>query len=383
MSATPRLVVFSDDFGRHPSSMQHLARRLAPRWRIDWVNTIGTRRPTLRAADLARAAGKLREWIGGAGAPAADRDPIPDGVRVVAPVHWPGFGTNLERKANAALIARGLRGVIDRDDPPTAVVATAPIPADLAARRPDLAWLYYCVDDLSQWPGLDGPALARLEVEFLRHVRGVLAVSDHLVERMRGFGHDAGLLTHGIDLEHWRSVTRRAFPAEDAAPRALFWGVADRRLDTDVCLAVAERCELSLVGPEDDADPRVTAHPNVALEGPLPYADLPRRAADADVLVMPYADLPVTRAMQPLKLKEYLATGLPVVCADLPANRAWADAMDVTSDPARFADLVVERSRAALPDDQRRARERLADEGWDAKARAFEDFVARHTGVRP
>ena len=36
---------------------------------------------------------------------------------------------------------------------------------------------------------------------------------------------------------------------------------------------------------------------------------------------MPYADLPVTRAMQPLKLKEYLVTDRPVVVADLPADQ--------------------------------------------------------------
>ena len=37
----------------------------------------------------------------------------------------------------------------------------------------------------------------------------------------------------------------------------------------------------------------------------------PALAREAAVLIMPYADLPVTRAMQPLKLKEYLATDRP------------------------------------------------------------------------
>ena len=58
-------VVFADDWGRHPSSCQHLFRRIAPHHRVVWVNTIGTRTPTLSRADLARAAEKLREWMGG------------------------------------------------------------------------------------------------------------------------------------------------------------------------------------------------------------------------------------------------------------------------------------------------------------------------------
>ncbi|MCA8981184.1 MAG: hypothetical protein H6831_13225 [Planctomycetes bacterium] len=379
----PRLVVFSDDFGRHPSSAQHIARCLVPRWRVDWVNTIGTRRPSLSARDLARAAGKLRDWFGSGDAPASAATPPPTGLTVHSPIHWPGFGLQLERRANAALLARGLREVLDPANPPVAVIATAPIPADLAAARPDLVWLYYCVDDLSQWPGLDGPALARLEAEFLRHVRGVIAVSEHLVARMAEFGQDAELLTHGIELQRWAGVVRRTPPVAPVRPQALFWGVADRRLDTELCLALAERCDLSFVGPADDPDPRVVQHPAITLEGPLPYAELSGRAALADVLVMPYADLPVTRAMQPLKLKEYLATGLPVVCSDLPANREWKDALDLTFDPARFAQLAEERARAPLPVEQAAARKALANETWDAKAKLFEDFVARHTGVRP
>ena len=61
---------------------------------------------------------------------------------------------------------------------------------------------------------------------------------------------------------------------------------------------------------------------------------------------MPYADLPVTRAMQPLKLKEYLATGRPVVVRDLPATRAWADCLDLADTPEAFC-----RGRAAAAGD--------------------------------
>lgn len=378
----PRIVVFSDDFGRHPSSAQHIARCLLPRWRIDWVNTIGTRRPSLSARDLARAAGKLREWLGKPDETPDSVDPLPAGLHVHAPIHWPGFGLALERRANASLLARGLTEVLDATHPPTAIIATAPIPADLAARRPDLTWLYYCVDDLSQWPGLDGPALARLESEYLRHVKGVIAVSDTLVARMSEFGFDADLLTHGIDLEHWSGVLRRHPPADGMRPKALFWGVADRRLDAELCLALANRCDLAFVGPSDDPDPRLLQHSQIRFEGPLPYEALPSRAAESDVLVMPYADLPVTRAMQPLKLKEYLATGLPVICSDLPANREWKAALDICSEPTCFAEMAETRARSPLPDEQVAARRKLDDESWAVKARRFEDFIAKHTGVR-
>ena len=93
------------------------------------------------------------------------------------------------------------------------------------------------------------------------------------------------------------------------------------------------------------------------------------------MLVAPYADLPVTRAMQPLKLKEYLATEKPVVVRKLPATESWADCCDVVETPEAFANAVLERLQTGLPEEQRRARERLKGESWAAKAAQFEEWV--------
>ena len=90
---------------------------------------------------------------------------------------------------------------------------------------------------------------------------------------------------------------------------------------------------------------------------------------------MPYADLPVTRAIQPLKLKEYLATGKPVVVRDLPATRPWDDCLDLADTPESFAAAVRMRLTEGMPAQQRAARSRLAAESWDAKARDFERWV--------
>jgi hypothetical protein len=378
MTAAPeRLVVFSDDWGRHPSSAQHLVRQLLGRYEVDWVNTVGTRRPTLTAHDLARAAEKLRGWLRPETPLAADEQAEMSGPapRVHAPVHWPGFGSRLERALNKRLLLRALAGPLSADSPPTAVITTAPITADLAAARPDLRWVYYCVDDLSEWPGLDAQALRTMERDMLPFMSRVIAVSEHLVQRLAGLGVEAQLLTHGIDLEHWSGLERRALPTAAERPRAIYWGHADRRLDTPICLALAEALELEMVGPCAQLDPALQEHPSIHWRGAVPYAELPALAAGADVLVMPYADLAVTRAMQPLKLKEYLATGLPVVATPLPANLAWSAAMDVCAEPAEFAERALLRARSELPREQRLARAALAEESWASKAAMFERLL--------
>lgn len=373
MTALPRLVVFSDDWGRHPSSSQHLVRELLPRYAVDWVNTIGTRRPSLSVADAKRVLEKVRTWTRRSPAPEAADSP-PENLTVHAPIHWPGFGNKLERALNASLFDSKLRPLIERAD---AVITTASITADLAARTRDANWVYYCVDDLSEWPGLDARALREMEEDLLPSMRTIVAVSNHLVERMRGFGREAHLLTHGIELDHWRAVALRPPRARRAKPVAVYWGNADLRLDAEIVLALAQSCELHMVGPRSVIDPRLASDANIVWRAAVPYAQLPEIAREADVLVMPYADLPVTRAMQPLKLKEYLATGLPVVATPLPANREWSAALDLASDARAFVECVRARAFVELPPEQRAARKRLDAEGWDRKALQFERWIQR------
>jgi hypothetical protein len=107
----------------------------------------------------------------------------------------------------------------------------------------------------------------------------------------------------------------------------------------------------------------------------MPYRWLPYIAQQAAALIMPYADLPVTQAMQPLKLKEYLATGKPVVVSDLPACGPWKDSLDIARSAAEFSELVRRRIESGISPTQLRARAVLEDESWQSKALEFERIV--------
>src|SRR5215831_12730057 len=93
-------VVFADDWGRHPSSCQHLFRQLIPRYRTFWVNTIGMRRPRFDLATLRRVVEKLRQW-GLRHRP--ESAPLPPNLHVSNPRMWPWFSTPLDRGLNRFL----------------------------------------------------------------------------------------------------------------------------------------------------------------------------------------------------------------------------------------------------------------------------------------
>lgn len=370
-SAAGCLLVFADDWGRHPSSCQHLISQLLPRYRTGWVNTIGTRPPRLDRATFARAAGKLRGWTGGGPRRESAAPPGPD---VLQPIMLPWIRRRWQRSLNRSLLLRRLRQWLDAAPGPVTAVTTVPIVADLMGRLPVSRWVYYRVDDFSQWPGLDGPSLAAMEREVLARADRVVAASEVLVQTSGRS--DATLLTHGVDLSHWSAkVAAPAEISEFPRPRALFWGLIDRRLDPHVVRAVAGALghgTLVLLGPEQDPDDDLARIPGVRRIPAASYADLPAYAAAADILVMPYADAPVTRAMQPLKLLEYLATDRPVVARDLPAVRAWGDALDIAPTPEEFVQAVRRRLDSGLPMAQAAARRRLDGESWVAKSATFE-----------
>lgn len=293
---------------------------------------------------------------------------LPDHLQTIAPRMWPGFRSPWQRRFNARSMEKAIRAAIGHDghaaSQPITAITTLPIVADLVGRLPVQRWVYYCVDDFSVWPGVDGTVMDLMERSLVGKVHQVIAVSETLQSRLQGIGRTAKLLTHGIDLDHWAAAPSQSsqsepsdFPVHKKCPKTLpswcsglarpillFWGLIDARLDVNWCQALTTQSggTLVLAGPMQSPPGSLMqmAHPNhrpktdmlghgrLVMPGPVAYDDLPTLAAWADVLVMPYADMPVTRAMQPLKFKEYLAAGYPqagkpVIARNLPALAPW------------------------------------------------------------
>jgi hypothetical protein len=340
---------------------------------IDWVNTIGTRPPRLDVLTLQRAAGKLLGWL----RPRLQPAERPKSLRVHSPKMWPWFKHQHDRTLNRHLLTRALRPLCNGAN---VAITTLPIVADIMDELPIQKWVYYCVDDFSQWPGLDGNTLAALEARVIERADVCIAAGANLQARLARHGRTAALLEHGVDLDFWHYPAPTLLPAAWAdypKPWVVFWGVVDQRMDAAWIAALRRHLAtgtILLVGPANQPPPALRM-PGVVQTGPVPFAHLPTVATAADVLVMPYVDAPVTRAMQPLKLAEYLATGRPVVVRDLPANRAWADGLDVVTTAAEFAAAVRLRLQTGTPTAQLHARLRLHQESWSAKAATFQDLA--------
>jgi len=368
--------------------------RFLPRRQVVWVNTIGTRPPQLNWSTIKRGLEKLRQWtainrrpkesVEGT-SPSVVSDMGSPNPLVLNPKMWPSFRSRFARGLNCRLLTRALKPLAESGATPPVVITTLPLMADLVGQFRARRWVYYCVDDFSVWPGLDGQTMRNMEIELVAKVDVAIAVSENLQTHLAKLGKPSYLLTHGVDLDFWRTLhgeIKGPSWLEElqklGRPLIVFWGVIDRRLDLAFIRKLGESLTegvILFVGPRDNPDPELFRIPRVRFFPALPFDDLPHLAAHAAAFIAPYADLPVTRAMQPLKLKEYIATGKAAIVRKLPATEPWADCADVTDTPAAFAAAVLERLARGVPVEQQRARVRLEAEGWDAKAEQFERWI--------
>lgn len=359
------LLVFSDDFGRVPSAPQHLLARLAEDRRVLWVEPAGLRAPRPTRADLRRSVQKLRGAFAG---PSGEAwlEPPPGLVRHVPPVA-PGYGHRLVRAANDALMVRSVRRALAAHGVERPLlITTIPTMAGAVGELGEVASVYLRMDDFTLWPGYDHATIAEREARLLERVDLLVAPSPALLEVPAG---RRQLLPHGVDAAHFAAGGEDPM-ADLPRPRVLVSGRIDARYDPDLLRALDDpRWTLVLLG-----DLRTPAPPRAVRLPAVPYRELPRWLHAADVHVAPYAHTRLGHSLAPLKLRELLATGRPVITTsvrgvlddpEISERVALADSPEALRGAVAGA-LADPPPAAALP----------PTSDWGARAAALGDLLA-------
>jgi glycosyltransferase involved in cell wall biosynthesis len=369
------VIVFSDDWGRYPFSCQHIMSRFLSDNRILWVNTIGMRNPRLTLYDLKRSLEKVRGWL----TSPKGRVPQSENPAVIRPVVTP-YGNLLpfrlrNRYSVIGKVRSTMRGLGMKNP---IVVATLPNAADYVDAFDATMIVYYCVDEFTHWPGLDHSYVARLEERMLSKADLVFASAEELCDRKTRNGRRPFLLSHGVDYDHFAVAGE---PAEERDRKVIgFFGAISPWIDCDLLVELAQlRTDWSFVfvGPTDIDVSSLAALPNVKLPGKMSYAELPRLASSFDVGLIPFRVNEMTVNVNPLKLLEYFALGLPVVSTRLPEVAKFGDLVYLADTAAGFAsaiDRALAEDTAAM---QFRRREAARCRSWDAVAEQFSAVIER------
>ncbi|MGI0013361.1 MAG: glycosyltransferase [Nitrososphaera sp.] len=371
-------IVFSDDWGEHPSSCQHLFRQIAKEHEVLWVNTIGMRQPTLTWTDLGKAAQKVRKMLkytNNSCARIEDRTPT-----VCQPIMFPYITLEVVRRFNQYSVTNTVRRAMRKAKLGRPyIVTTVPNACDYIGYLGERKVVYYCVDDFAEWPGLDKELVREMEHSLIAKADILLATSSKLFDRLSEYGKPTYLLTHGVDVDLFSvevSEEHRCLSGIQR-PRVGYLGLFDQRSDQGLIAALASRmkdCSFVVTGPVVVDVSAISRFKNVHFTGAVPYEELPAVIRGLDVLCIPYVVNKLTTAISPLKFKEYLATGKQIVSTPIPEVKPDNTHVFAPTSVDEW-DTVLRTCLSNRPANRRGwLHQDLAEESWEKKAQLFLDI---------
>ena len=360
------ILCFSHDWSGDPLSKTHLMRILARDNRVLWVNSIGYRTPTASKADITRAFKKLRAVTDSL------NEPEPN-IFVLNPLAIPVYGQPAVRDLNRKLlrfqVKRAMRKLGFKR--PINFVFN-PAAAVIAGALGEEQLIYYCVDEYTAFSGVSSTSLGQLEEQLLRQADLVIVSADLLYQSKAKINPDAVIVRHGVDFDHFRKAldAETEVPAEIAnLPRPVigFFGLIADWVDLDLMAHVAKQFpqgSLVLLGKSTTDTSVLEGIPNVHLLGRKTYASLPYYCKGFDVALMPFRINELTLNANPLKVREYLAAGLPVVSTAIPEVEVLG-LCRIGRDEESFVNEIKEALRDPGPSNARS--ETIRGESWEAR----------------
>ncbi len=382
-SLDPPVVCFGgEDWWYHNRAHvdMQLMRRFAVHARVLYVNSIVMRKLNLGegAMFLTRLRRKLRSVTRGI----VEAAP---GFSVYTPVTLPVHHVPLAAALNQyglrfqltwAMRTLGLRRPI--------VWVACPAACRTALSLPRSALVYQRTDRYEEYPGVDGKTIESMD-RTLKRAADLTVFANHAMYEQEGPDcRRAYLLDHGVDYDLFaRAHEDPHVPREMrdlARPVVGFFGGIDDHT-SDIALAAdvaARRPEMTFVfvGSVSADVSALRRLPNVHFVGQRPYDEIPHYGKCFDVAIMPWRRNRWIEHCNPIKLKEYLALGKPVVTTPFRGIEDYEGLVCVTRGAGQFAD-ALERAVAQDNKDRRRARqERVRECTWEAKAHEVMDVLS-------
>ena len=368
------VITFANDWNGDPLSKKHIMRRLAKHGRVLWVNSIGNRVPRANASDMRRIFDKVAGAVRGV-------KEVDENIFALSPLAIPLYSGAVVKGVNKALLMGAIRVAAQRIGLEKPITWTfAPSSAPVVGHLGEDFVLYHCVDEFSAFSDAPGRAIAELEKELCAAADLVITSAEPLYEHKKTLARNVQIVRHGVDLEHFAQALSPALDipievANLARPVIGFWGLIADWVDVAMIAALAKAnptFSYVLLGKISTDVSALTALPNVHLLGVKSYDALPAYARAFDLAILPFVENRLTANANPLKLREYLAAGLPVVATALPEVVRITAAASVPMglrEEARIAAwdkaILAALATGAGPSKERAAK--MASEGWDAR----------------
>ena len=382
MSRQPRdYIFFADDRSGIPTSTMHLADQIAKNHRVFWVN-IYTRLPKL--SEFAKA---FRILTRRGAEPAVNQQVAGQAIISATPIQFPWFGLPA-RKFNGYFAGRFFQKLVRQYDIQRPILTTnfpCVVDAFRSIRKliPAAPQVYYCFDDFVAYPGFNPVHWERMEQEFFAGIDGAVFTSRDLQRNKKRPGALPNVyLPHGVDYEHFarEKTENKSMELLESIRKPIvgFFGTIDTWVDISAIAYLAKRfpqCSFVMIGRSIVPMTVLEGLGNVHYLGQISYAELPQYARYFDVGLIPFVLNNLTKAVNPLKLMEYFAIGIPVISTRLPDIADASGPLYFADTHEEFGERLDEILCSDLPALCRQAQEVARQNSWSARAEEFVQFV--------
>jgi glycosyltransferase involved in cell wall biosynthesis len=367
----------------HPHSKNHLMRRFARAGnKVIFVNSISMGLASVRSKDLVpRIARKLKSY-------AKLARTTEEGITVVSPAVIPFFGSRAATIANRRLLAGQIAGLARRRGLSRPILWIAiPTAIEVVGRLNESLVIYHVSDkyDANTMDHATDPAFISALHERAIDVADIVFYSSRKLLAEATSGHDRShLLEQAVDFDHWSKISQGDVRVADEVqkiphPRLGYFGAIEPWLiDQELIKQGArERPDWNwiFIG-NKSRGLEIEKLPNVHFLSPVAYNDLPNYAAGFDVCVLPWnTEVPFTSYGSAIKVREYLASGKPVVISPLPEYESMSDALRIGRSRDQFLQLVEEALREEGTEAAQARQDAVREGTWDARAEWVSDLI--------
>jgi glycosyltransferase involved in cell wall biosynthesis len=308
---------------------------------VVYVNSIVMRKPNFSEGGMF-----FRRLLRKAKSMARGLVKVSDGFWVFSPVTAPVHHLAWARPVNEHLLHQQIRMVMRRIGLNRPLVwVNCPAACDTALGLPCRARVYQRTDRYEEYPGVDKPQISRYDQKLKQQSDLTFYSNRKLFDEEKSQCRRGAYIDHGVDFDLFAGVDRDPWvpPELRGLPRPIvgFWGGIDgHTFDIGLMARVVEqlpKVTFVFIGNTSIDCTPLKRHSHVVMIDRRPYEQIPHYGKCFDACLMPWNQNAWIDACNPIKLKEYLALGKPVVSTPFAQLSEYQTIVHIASNPDDFA----------------------------------------------
>jgi len=388
------LLVFGEDWEAHPSSTQHIVKILGQNRPVIWLNSIGLRKPRLTRHDLLRLINKAKSFFFNPNNNDISKQDNSNFL-IITPLVIPCASNWFTLKVSKIILKWQLKVASERlnfSDP--IIWASLPTSVDYLELFSNAPCVYYCGDDFNSLAGVDHQFVTQKEKQLIEKSSYIFTASEKLLDK---FPRDKAVnIPHGVNFSLF-SKKAKITPVDlpQGRPIAGFYGSISTWLDQELLVQTIKALphwRFVFIGKIDCNVDKLQQFSNVYFLGPKPHTDLPKYIQNWNVAILPFVDNKQIQMCNPLKLREYLASGTPIVTTDFNALNGYRKYLQIADSAKPFYQAILLANAEIVPainfnkldtiDDllaitniKQLRKEAVIDESWESRALDVQHYL--------